>query len=468
MNQKKKEILKIEEDFKDTLENDVNNNKGKDIKIKDIKLVGKITWKDKINGKDISEKVFIVEKEIINIDENEKSTQLTNIYLGKKCIGGITEDGELIYSESFKNSETGKVDAINELLQTVSQKEIEENSLNNLQKEEIAEILSAHYGKKVTVQDVDKELEQLNKDELQEIKKEKKEKQNNDENDLSKKQAKKITVNSIQKVDLNKLVDGKQTAGKKLDLENYDNLYVIYSDRVNEVTSGTKKNNTTYALVGMTKQGEARVLDDEFEMDKTVGNNANRKSTKIRANSTATRDNKDLSVYTRKSNGVSIGCENDIGNVNLFLYEKALEENEKVGIQMETSKTPVIPLETREIMNTNKGMYQKEKVKDEIKEHTNNDCNPEHIEDFDGNKSTSSHIHITVEELNNYVLEVLNYENEFGEEKIKEVFSQEEVTEKLLNKIKKYEEKLSIEQIINNVKEEMNREAEFWNRERKL
>ena len=76
--------------------------------------------------------------------------------------------------------------------------------------------------------------------------------------------------------------------------------------------------------------GTAKVLNDEFEMDKTVGNNASREQTKVRADSTATRDNKDQSVYTRKSNGASIGCENDMGNVNMFLYQKTKEENENV------------------------------------------------------------------------------------------------------------------------------------------
>lgn len=470
MNQKKREILKIEEDFKDTLENDLNSNKEKEVKIKDIKLVGEIVWKDKINGKDISERVFIVEKEITNIDENgkERSKQLTNFYLGEKCIGGTLGNGELIYSESFKNSEIDKMEAINKLLETVSQNEIENNSLNKLQKEEIAEVLSAHYGRKITIEEVDKELERLDKEELQEIEGEQKEEKDNDKNNLSKKQAEKITVRGIQKVDLNKLVDGKETLGKRLDLANYDDLYVVYSDRVNEVTSGTKKNNTTYSLVGRTKDGQARVLNDEFEMDKTVGNNASRESTKIRADNTATRDNNDLSVYTRKSNRVSIGCENDMGNVNLFLYQKTLRDNENVGIQIETSKTDIIPLQTRNIMNVGKGRDQKDKVKKEIKGHSEKGCNPKDIKDFDGDENTSTHEHISIKDLNKYVVEILNYENEFGEEKIRDIFGEEDVRDKFLREVEKYKEKLSMEQIIKNVKEEMNRDAEMLSRERKL
>ena len=71
MNKKEKEILNIEQSFKDTLENEIveQNTENKKVEIKDIKYVGKATWKDKVNGKDISDAVFIVEKQIKEIDE---------------------------------------------------------------------------------------------------------------------------------------------------------------------------------------------------------------------------------------------------------------------------------------------------------------------------------------------------------------------------------------------------------------
>ena len=83
MNQKEKEVLKIEESFKDTIENELaqNQTKNKKIEVKDIKYVGQATWKDKINEKPISESVFIVDIEIIEIDEEakERKTQQKNI-----------------------------------------------------------------------------------------------------------------------------------------------------------------------------------------------------------------------------------------------------------------------------------------------------------------------------------------------------------------------------------------------------
>lgn len=461
MNQKEKYILELEESFKDILENDLirEQTANKKVKIKDIKLVGQITWEDKINGKPLSEKVFIVEKEIMEVDENgnERRTGLRNYYLGNKCIAGDLGNNEPVYSESFINSEPEKMKAVNDLLEKTSEQEIEQNSMNTLQRKELSEILTAHLGRKVSEEEAKKMIEEMDKSDIEELKEEKEEQKDKDENDLSKKQSEKIKVNDVQKADLNKLVDGKETLGKRLDLEQYDSLYVVYSEKVDEITSGTKINNTTYSLVGMTKDGEAKVLNDEFEMDNTVGNNASREQTKIRANSTATRDNNDLSVYTRKSNGMSIGCENNQGNVDMFLYQKTLDENENVGIQIETSKTPVIPIETREIMNRNKGIYQKERVQDEIEEHTEHGCEPDDIRDFDGDEYTETHEHIDIDY---YVQDILNYENDEGEEKIKEVFTEDEVRSKLLRELKENKSNLAFEQIIENVKEEMNSDAE--------
>ena len=333
----------------------------------------------------------------------------------------------------------------------------------------MAEILTAHLGRVVEEDEIQKLLENMDKQEKEELKEEKEEKSKLNEkqkqDELSEKQTDAIKVNGIQKVDLNKKVDGKETLGKRLDLEGYENIYVIYSENVDDITVGEKRNNTTYSLVGVRNDGTAKVLNDEFEMDNTVGSSANRMQTKIRANSTATRDNNDLSVYTRKTNGMSIGCENDMGNANLFLYQKTAEENENVGIQIETSKTPVIPIETREIMNKNKGVYQKDKVQDEIKEHTDQGCEPENIKDFDGDENTLSHEHIDIDY---YVQDILNYENDDGEEKIKNVFTEREVKEKLLRELEENKDKISAEQIIENVKQEMNQDAEIYDREHKL
>ena len=386
MNQKEIEVLKIEESFRDIIENDIKEKQteNKVNEIKDIKLVGQVTWRDKANGKDISDNVFIVEKEIIEIDESGKKriTKQKNFYIGNNCIAASLGDDVLVYNKTFAISEPDKIKAIKDLLENTSQEDMEKYSMNKLKTKEIAEVLTTHLGSEIFEEEVQQLFKNMDEQEIEEKGKDK------EEGILSKKQTDIIKVNGIQKVDLNKKVDGKETLAKRLDLDGYENIYVVYSEKVDDITPGEKRNNTTYSLVGVKNDGTAKVLNDEFYMDNTVGSGTLKQQTKIRANSTATRDNKDLSVYTRKTNGISIGCENDMGNVNLFLYKRTVKENENVGIQIETSKTPVIPMEIREIMNKNK----QDEVYNEIKKHTDIGCNPKDVKDFDGDENTATHI----------------------------------------------------------------------------
>ncbi len=413
MEQKEREILNVEESFRDIIENDINEKqtKNKKIEIKDIKLVGQAIWKDKVNGKDISDYVFIVEKQITEIDENgrERITEQKSYYLGDKCIAGTLGNEELIYNGVFANSEPDKVKAINELLGSTPEEEIEKNSMNRLQNKELSEVLTAHFGRKISEEEVQKLLEDMNEQELEELKEEKEEKNNGKEKEeqdkLSQKQTEKIKVNGIQKADLNQKVDGKETLGKRLDLDGYNYIYVVYSEKVKEINPNAKINDTTYSLVGMNDDGRAKVLNDEFEIESSVGNNASKVQTRINADGTATRDSKDSSVFTRKSNGMTVGCRNDSGIVRMSLGQKTLEENEITSTEIRTSKTGYIPIQTREVFNRNKGMYQIDKIQDEVKEHTDNGCNPKEVEDFDGNENTATHIDADYTEIdeNDYI-----------------------------------------------------------------
>lgn len=473
MNRRQMEVLKLQEDFRDTLENELLKNQKQNIKVKilDIKLVGQVGDKDKTNRQDLQEYLFEIEKEVLEEGTDGKIDKkvVMNYYLGKDCIAGALETKKPIYSNRFENLEPEKLDAVNALLNRTTEQEIENNSLNKLQRQEISEILTAHLGRKVTEEEVEKIINSMDRNDIQELKKEQ-EIKDGEENTLSKNQKEKVGVSGIQRIDLDELVDGEETLGKKLDLEDYTSLEVINTEKVNDIAPDIKRNNTAYSIVGMKKDGTAKVLNDEFELDHTTGNNGSRQQSKIRADGTATRDNKDVSVYTRKSNGVSIGFENEQGVVNAFYYEKTAEENENVGIQIETSKTKIIQVETKQIMDRDRGMYQKDYVQDEIKEHTDNGCSPKDEKDFDGDSSTGTHEHGENElsngkSLEEVVLEIYNYENENGEEKIKELFTKQEIEEKFLRELAEGRERLSLEQIIENVKEEMNEDAEILTKE---
>ena len=471
MNQKERKILKLEESFRDTIENDIlkQQTENKKIKIKDIKFVGSAEWKDKINGQERADVVFIVEKEIIEKSEDgkERVTEQKSYYLGDKCVAGELGNGEILYGETFAISEPDKMEAIKDLLEKTPEEEIENNSINKLQIKEMAEVLSAYLGRTIKEEEVQKILEDMNKEELEELSEEKEQENVGKEkkkNELSDKQAEKIKVNGIQRADLSQNVDGIETLGKRLDLYGYQYIYVVYSENVNEINPNAKRNDTTYSLIGMKNDGTAKVLNDEFEMDSSVGNNASKVQTRINADGTATRDSKDSSVFVRKSNGMTIGCRNDGGIVRMSLGQKTIEENEITSTEIRTSKTGYIPIQTREIFNRNKGVRQIDKIQDKVKEHTDEGCTPKDVRDFYGDESTETHEHFDLEY---YVQEILNYENEQGEEQIKEVFTESEVRDKLLRELKENGDKLPQEQIIENVKKEMNLDAENLEREHK-
>lgn len=401
MNQKEIEVLKLEESFRDIIENDIlkQNTENRKIQIKDITLVGKATWKDKINGKNISNNIFIVKKEIIEKGENgkERITEQKNYYLGNKCIAGTLGNNEIIYDETFVNSEPDKLKAIDNLLKTIQKEQIENNSMNKLKTKELAELLTAQLGRKIEEDEVQKVLEEMDKQDTEEQKEDAKDEDENKK--LTKNQADKVKVNQLQRVDLEQKADGKETLANRLDLQGYKYIYVIYSEELNKMNPGERINNTTYSLVGMKEDGTAKILSDEFEMDSTVGNNASRMQTRINKDGTASRDNKNSSIFVRKSNKMTLSCRNDGGMIRMAMGQKTLEENEITETELATSQTGYIPIQTREVFNRNKGIHQIDKVQDEIQEHTDEGCNPKDVKDFDGNEKTSTHEHIEYTEV---------------------------------------------------------------------
>ena len=214
MNQMEREILILEENFRDTIENDIakNQSENKKTEIKDIKLVGQATWKDKISGKDISDNVFIVEKEIIETDENgkERVTEQKSYYLGNRCVAGTLGNDEIVYSKSFAESEIDKQKAINDLIDKISEKEIEKNSMNKLKNEELKEILTEYLGRKITEEELPSLLEKMNNQEIEEVqgKIEKRENKEEENNKLSKRQTDKIKVKQVQLIHLDQKADG--------------------------------------------------------------------------------------------------------------------------------------------------------------------------------------------------------------------------------------------------------------------
>ena len=140
-----KEVMRLELDFRDTLENEQiqKNNTKSDTTIKDVILVGKAEWKDRLNGQKYGENLYIVTKEVSIKDENGNEVDkklVNNYYLGEKCIGGFMDFKEPIFNQYFESSEPEKIKGIKDLISRTAIEDLEHNSLNNLQNEYLEEM----------------------------------------------------------------------------------------------------------------------------------------------------------------------------------------------------------------------------------------------------------------------------------------------------------------------------------------
>ena len=125
MELKERKMLEELRDFRNSLEKDFKKQEtqNKKTEIKDIIYLGDAKWKDKINGNELSEKLYIVEKEVIFIGEDGKKEvkDISNYYLGDKCVGGFLGDsGEPIFNEIIKLSEPEKIKSMEDLIKSIT------------------------------------------------------------------------------------------------------------------------------------------------------------------------------------------------------------------------------------------------------------------------------------------------------------------------------------------------------------
>ncbi len=225
MKELSKTILDIERDIRDTLENDYKSQstENKRINFKDVMYVGEVTWNDKINGKPLSSKLFAVRKEIEtqNKYDVEKKREMYEYYLDDKYIGAGIDIRMPQLEERFKISEPEKADQIERLLENVQDKDLIQNSLEHLERQElenIAEALGIESKDIKDISEIDLKQKLLNLDERD--LKEEGEKEDNlqDEEEVKLDEDETKHLNVREETDLNQYIKG-ETLGKKLGLE---------------------------------------------------------------------------------------------------------------------------------------------------------------------------------------------------------------------------------------------------------
>lgn len=429
-----KKIMDIELDFKDTLENDKKQQTNTETEIKDVIYVGEAKWIDRINSNPVKEKLFIVTKDVLIKNENGEivdKKEVKNYYLGDKCIGGFIDVKTPIFNEYFENAEPQKIEAIKDLLDNTSIEELENHSLNKLQKEylrELSDQLGISEEEILEVEEVDLDEEFPTEQEMEDEKDEEKVVLN----------SKKVDDLDIrEETSLNQEIKG-ETLGQKLGLEKVgiyggEKLVRISKSQLSSEERKGISNSAIDIMAVVRKDGSAVILGENvLRVNDREGTNPTQEN--------LTLDNNDASIDKEvnttsyeivQGNGrefISIGYDENSGKeIKYSMYSH--QEAKYVDVELETNRT----------------LYQDPKVREFLRDRN------EGIHEADEILNT-----YTKENLDDMSRIILNN----SENGISEVYNQSDVKEKLVQKIRENEySKDDYEKVIREVEEEMQESA---------
>ena len=271
-------------------------------------------------------------------------------------------------------------------------------------------------------------------------------------------------------METSQMIDGRETLGKRLGLEEYSKIYVVYSDKVDQVQDEegktSSRNNTSYALIGVRKDGTAKVLSDsEFEIDKSSGINPDDKHIRQNDDNTIEQSNDILTRYKRVHGEESIAIRRDQNGRVMTYFEpgRTREENMAVGTVIEDSHTRReyeggTQVETRKILSRSQGTRNLDKVQDEVEDELEKDRD----EILDPEQADGRNI-ITTDYIEMYINNAT--EELMKDDDIKDIFTREEVENILSDKIylSSISSKEDLDKIKEDVKWEMSADAQMYN-----
>ena len=229
MKELSKTILDIERDIRDTLENDYKekSTENKKIEFEDVIYIGEVTWNDRINGKPLSSKLFAVRKEITtrNKKGEEQKREMYEYYLDKKYVGAGINIRMPQLEERFKISEPEKAKQIERLLENIQDKDLLENSLKYLERQELENIaealgIEAKDIKEISEVDLKQKILSIDENKLsdKDKKDQKEEEENKDDEEIKLDENETKHLNIREETKLNQYIKG-QTLDQKLGLE---------------------------------------------------------------------------------------------------------------------------------------------------------------------------------------------------------------------------------------------------------
>lgn len=434
MREIERKILDIELDFKDTLENDRKQAHNIETQIKDVIYVGDAKWTDRLNGKMVQDKLFIVTKNVLI--KNEKGQvidkkEVKNYYLGDKCIGGFMDVKNPIFNEYFENSEPQKVDAIKNLLDKVSLEELEERSLNTLQKKYMQE-LSEQLG--IPEEEI-LEMEEVDLDEELPIEQELENKEDENQKVLNSRKLENLDIK--EETSLHQEIKG-ETLGQRLGLEKVgiygaEKLVRISKSQLSSEDRKGISSSVIDVMAVVRKDGSAVILGDNvLRVNSREGTNPTQENLTLDNNDASIDKEMNTTSYEIvQGNGreyLSIGYDENSGKeIKYSMYSH--QKGQYVDVELETNRT----------------FYQDPRVREFLRDRN------EGIHEADEILNT-----YTKDNLDDMSRTILNN----SDNGISEVYNQADVKEKIIQKIKEKDYgKDDYDKVIEEVEEEMKESA---------
>lgn len=409
-------------------------------KVLNIKYLGKI----EINNEP---------KDIYLVLEQKQKDDGSKIEIERYC----TEDGEVLggnnNSDQFNfitpNEKYKDVEGLVESLQSLDKQGILD--LNEIEQERLEQVakelgITVEKIKKISEIDSEKTVEDNEKENLEKDKDPDKEKKT-----LSKKQVESISTK--QEIKTEQKVTDKDTMASLLNVQGkgYRKIAIVYSDKFKEAGNTTK-----FSFVGIKQDGSAEKIDT---IEQAYGTNPTKNVHSVNRDGSKIEEKKENSIFkiegkTETQIAVYIG---NMGTIEPSLVRTPAQDNEEaISIPIETSNIRPTTREIRELMNRNRNTRVKEEIQ-EIEKHKKSGCKDFSIEDIDDNPNNNTHEHqeFSEEYLDKCASEILS-----KSETIANTYNSRDVKAYLKRYLENGNETIDTEDLINNVSEEMEQEAE--------
>ena len=474
MNREKNELLQEELKFRDDLNNQFKQKETPDKSsyVKDIIFVGDVKWNDKVNGNELSEKLYIVRINKVTRDENGELQvdTINNYYLGDKCIGGYIDDKDPQFYKVFEYSEPDKVAQIKNLLENTLDRQLEEQSMSKLleeRKQEIAKALGINPDEIDNIDeiDLDTKIPDLNKEGRSENDEEleNKDRDEDDSQRISESQTEKLKVKEETK--LGQFIQG-ESLGQKLGLEKIGITDGVKLARVSTSSLASQKDididkNAIDTFVVIRANGEAVVLgEDILRLNTREGTNPTQRN--LTVDNDEGKVDKEVNTTSYEivnGNGrefLNVGYDEFTGReIKYSTYSD--QYGQYVDFELETQKTWMQDSDVREFMNDRPDRYQADHMLEKNAEHGK--CEEKDITVIDNDKDNDDHPSHDKFDMQYCIDAIL--ENE----EIAEIYNSRDVQKEILNKIsedknKKYTNDMVIEEVSAELEEKAKYEIE--------